>query len=500
MSDIITLVSQECHHRDGQYFRPLQKQAQPNPSQRMNDPGVGIAIPAVGLQDGNTDGNTDSSNGEDTSLGFSFQAPENYRKAEANSVSNAAIHAVLDAPQALENEGRSVELAGQLAPTTLSDNPPPFALPAGPPEQTLLVNTQAQTTESVLTIILAGFDQSVLDNPTSYLEIIPVGLPFTCEHLVSGLINAQCRPGRILQHLIAQGRASTIRFGASRHALDVAEHSPDEYFSYQRGFREHGDLAAILNTTSGHTGIEPCGTGLNFPSCVEVYDHARNMDSTLPDDVPLYSVYFYIDQQYLDQHFPDETDIITAIQSRQEQLQSSASTSRSRSTRNRPLPLNLWLFRFRQLKNILSHFGIPVNSPVGTLELRVQGHLPQSVGSRVQGRSARVKYEDIYEWAGVERSTAANIRPIYLQLEAAYRANHPVNRAHIFVSLPEAQQHLIKLAGSIIEGKFFVGIEDELDADEQLPWVTMKRETCVEELRVFHKTSGQFLSDAVSGS
>ncbi|KAH9840066.1 uncharacterized protein C8Q71DRAFT_855361 [Rhodofomes roseus] len=228
--------------------------------------------------------------------GSQFQAPENYRKAEANSVSNAAIHAVLDAPQALENEGRSVELAGQLAPTTLSDNPPPFALPAGPPEQTLLVNTQAQTTESVLTIILAGFDQSVLDNPTSYLEIIPVGLPFTCEHLVSGLINAQCRPGRILQHLIAQGRASTIRFGASRHALDVAEHSPDEYFSYQRGFREHGDLAAILNTTSGHTGIEPCGTGLNFPSCVEVYDHARNMDSTLPDDVPLYSVYFYIDQ------------------------------------------------------------------------------------------------------------------------------------------------------------------------------------------------------------
>ncbi|KAH9918453.1 uncharacterized protein B0H18DRAFT_668469 [Fomitopsis serialis] len=130
-------------------------------------------------------------------------------------------------------------------------------------------------------------------------------------------------------------------------------------------------------------------------------------------------------QQYIEQHFTAESGVIRDIQSRQEQLQGHARPGRSHTARNRRLPLNLWLFRFRMLKTIFSHFGIPVNSPLGTVESRVPGSTPQLVGSRVQGKTARVTYQEIFNWAGVEANTAANIRPIYLHLEAAYRANHP---------------------------------------------------------------------------
>ncbi|KAH9915221.1 uncharacterized protein B0H18DRAFT_106052 [Fomitopsis serialis] len=421
----------------------------------------------------------------------------------------------------------------------------PIPFPITPIQQQITPESDT----AVITIIFAGFNETLLEPPTSFLEIVSVEPPFTLQNLLSSLIQSSirsgssARSGRLLtQYNNTPGSAEVIFIAASHHPLDVAEHSAEEYSSYQRGFHELGNLATAMDNPLSPV-IESCGTDLDVQSSAQVLQYARIMNPTLGDNVPIFALYFYRDpmvhvavpvpvhitttttttptttpmtthtqsnhhhpitthanntqsdsellRQYIERTFVAETSNITSIRGHQEQLQVQGSTRRAR-TRKRGLPLNLWFFRFRSLKVIFAHFGIPLNSPVRTAETRVLGSAPQGVGSRVEGRAARVAYEDIYDWAGVEASTAANIRPLYLQLEAIYRANHPSVHADTYAVLPEVQKTVIKQAGAIIEGPFFSGVEEDL-RDEQMPWLTMTRAACSAVLEAFHRTSGQFI-------
>ncbi|KAH9934373.1 uncharacterized protein B0H18DRAFT_981462 [Fomitopsis serialis] len=390
-------------------------------------------------------------------------------------------------------------------------------------------------------VVFTGFHETCVSIATSMLEMPHMEPPFTLARLLTTIIRSGLRTGRLLEQFVAEAQETTF-IGTSRHPLDVREHTPEEYFSYQRGFIEHGTLASILDSSRGQTLIDSCGSGVGFPSSQGIIECACTMSSSLErqETIHVFAIYVYGDlltglpliapvatppvlhvtapvmptmpvltglsppsvptrsdpqllREYIEQHFPSAAQIIAAIQSRQEQLQGDG--GRAHGVRNRRLPLNLWLFRFRTLKSILTHFGILLNSPQGTLETRDPHAPPHIIQSRVHGRTTRVTYKDIFDWAGVEWNTAVNIRPIYIHLEAAYRANNPSTHPDTFSALPDAQKRSIRQAGAIIDGDFFSGLdEDDLDVDAQLPWLKMTQIACTEGLRFFHKDTGQYVA------
>ncbi|TFY53903.1 hypothetical protein EVJ58_g9184 [Rhodofomes roseus] len=323
----------------------------------------------------------------------------------------------------------------------------PMSLASSRPSTTL----NEQQDEAQVIIIFTGFHDNLnLVGPgaNSILEILPVASPFTLARLLTAILVSASRTGRLLQRL-AEGRAESTFIGTSRHPLDLHEHAQEEYLSYQRGFLEHGTLATVLDASHGPILVDSCGYGVDFPSSMQIIEHAYMMNSGLrmQENIRVFALYVYADLMtglsppvapnppvpatpasampvattpvgpshpnapsqsdaqllaiYIEQYFPAEVDVIASIQSCQEQLQDE--DSQRAAARNRRLRLNLWLFRFRSLKVILTHFGILMSSPQHTLETRDPVAPPAHVvQSRVHGRTRRVTYKDIYDWAGVE--------------------------------------------------------------------------------------------------